>query len=55
MAQAQSPTEMPAGAPVTEEAFYADRVAFWSFFTGLTFKVATGVVVLLILLAIFLL
>jgi hypothetical protein len=50
MAQVPSPID----APVTEEAFYADRVAFWSFFTGLTFKVAVGIVVLLILLAIFL-
>ncbi len=50
MAQVQSPND----APLTEEAFYADRVAFWSFFTGLTFKVATGIAVLLILLAIFL-
>jgi hypothetical protein len=49
---AQVPT--PIDAPVTEEAFLADRMAFWSFFTGLTTKVAAGIVVLLILMAIFL-
>jgi hypothetical protein len=51
MAQAPSTTE----APLTEEAFFADRLAVWSFFTGLTFKAAVAVVVLLILMAFFLL
>jgi hypothetical protein len=50
MAQVPSPTD----APVTEEAFLADRMAFWSFFTGMTFKAAAAIVVLLILMAIFL-
>jgi hypothetical protein len=50
MAQVPTSTE----APVTEEAFLADRMAFWAFFTGLTFKVAVGLVVLLVLLAYFL-
>ena len=39
---AQVPTTIDA--PVTEEAFLADRMAFWSFFTGLTTKVAIGIV-----------
>ena len=42
-------------APVTEEAFVADRQKFFSEFTGYIFWAATGVTVLLILLAIFLL
>jgi hypothetical protein len=44
----------PAAAPVTEEAFLADRQKFFSEFTGATTYAATGVAVLLILLAIFL-
>ena len=51
MAQVPTPTD----APVTEEAFYADRVAFWSFFTGLTTKAAVTVAIVLVLMAFFLL
>jgi hypothetical protein len=41
-------------APLTEDAFLADRQKFWSWFTGLVAKVVVGIVVLLILLTIFL-
>jgi hypothetical protein len=49
---AQSPA--PVDAPLTEEAFYADRRKFWGSFTGATRNAVIGVVVLLILLTIFL-
>ncbi|HEX3347454.1 MAG TPA: hypothetical protein VHS58_05060 [Acetobacteraceae bacterium] len=48
-------TQTMGPAPVTEEAFLADRQKFLSEFTGFTFWAATAIVVLLILLAIFLL
>jgi hypothetical protein len=44
----------PTSPPVTEDAFLADRQAFFSWFTGATTYAATGVAVILILLAIFL-
>ncbi len=50
-AHAPPPT---AQAPLTEDAFLADRQKFWSFFTGLVFWAAALIVVLLILMAIFL-
>ena len=50
---AETTTMTPA--PVTEEAFLADRQKFFSEFTGLTFWAASAIVVLLILMAIFLL
>jgi hypothetical protein len=47
--------DAPAGtAPLTEDAFLADRQKFWGWFTGLVAKVVVGIVVLLILLTIFL-
>lgn len=50
---AQSPTHSTA--PVTEDAFLADRQKFWSAFTGATLATVIFLVVLLILMAIFLL
>jgi hypothetical protein len=50
-ALAPSPTSQ---APLTEDAFLADRQKFWSLFTGLVFWVAAFIVVILILMAIFL-
>jgi hypothetical protein len=50
---AQVPTT--SAAPLTEDAFLADRQKFWSAFTGATMGAAIFVAVLLILLAIFLL
>ena len=50
---AETTTMTPA--PVTEEAFLADRQKFFSEFTGFTFFAAVSIAVLLILLAIFLL
>jgi len=50
---AQSPTVSPA--PVTEDAFLADRQKFWSAFTGFTLGSVIFIVVLLVLMAIFLL
>ncbi len=45
----------PSGsAPLTEDAFLADRQRFWHSFTGLLVGVVIGVVVLLILMTIFL-
>ena len=41
-------------APLTEEAFLADRQRAWGGFTTATFYAAIGVVVLLILMAVFL-
>jgi len=41
-------------APLTEEAFYADRRQIWATFTGFTMGGAIAVVVLLILMAFFL-
>jgi hypothetical protein len=41
-------------APVTEDAFLADRIKAWGLFTGMTFYGAAFVVVLLILMAVFL-
>ncbi len=43
-----------ASAPLTEDAFLADRQRFWGSFTGLVTGVVSGVVILLILLTIFL-
>ncbi len=56
MAQTTVQTTAPLDAPkpLTEEAFLADRMAFWSFFTNLTTIAASVVVVILILLTIFL-
>ncbi len=51
---AQTPinnTPLPA---VTEDAFVADRKAFWGTFTGATTGAAIAVVVLLVLLVLFL-
>lgn len=44
----------PAAAPVTEDAFLADRQAFWSWFTGTIARAVIGLAVLLILLWYFL-
>jgi hypothetical protein len=44
----------PGTAPLTEEAFYADRAKFWGDFTGATKLAVAGVVILLLLLLIFL-
>jgi hypothetical protein len=44
----------PVTAPVTEEAFLADRQKFFTEFTGATTYAAGAIVVLLILMAIFL-
>lgn len=52
MAQTSSSTS---GAPVTEDAFLADRQKFWSSFTGFTTGSVIAVVALLVLMAIFLL
>ncbi len=38
-------------APVTEDAFMADRSRMWSGFTGTVFKAAIGVAIALIILA----
>jgi hypothetical protein len=51
-AMAQPPN--PGTAPLTEEAFYADRAKFWGDFTGATKLAVAGVVILLLLLLIFL-
>lgn len=40
--------------PTTEDAFIADRQTFWSYFTRFVVVCAAGIVVLLILMAIFL-
>jgi hypothetical protein len=45
---------VPAAAPVTEDAFVADRMAFWSWFTGTIARAVIGLAVLLILLWFFL-
>ncbi len=46
----------PSGAaPLTEDAFLADRQRFWGSFTGLILSAVIGLVVLLIVMAIFLL
>jgi hypothetical protein len=50
---AQPPATGPA--PVTEDAFLAERQKFWSGFTGFTLGSVIFVAVLLILMAIFLL
>jgi hypothetical protein len=42
-------------APITEDAFIADRQAFWKSFTGFVLTSVISVVVILVLLAIFLL
>jgi len=42
-------------APLTEEAFYADRRKVYGFFTGMTMAATIAVAILLILMAIFLL
>lgn len=39
--------------PDAEEGLVADRMSFWSAFTGTTFRAAVVVVVILVLLAIF--
>jgi hypothetical protein len=54
MAQTMAPTTHSGPAPVTEEAFLADRMAFWSFFTNATTIAAATIAVILILLTIFL-
>lgn len=41
-------------APTTEDGLIADRMQFWSWFTGTTTRAAIGVAVLLIVLAYFL-
>ena len=41
-------------APLTEDAFLADRQSFWTWFTGVITKAVIGIVVLLVLLTIFL-
>ncbi len=52
MAHAPAPVaDLP---PVSEEAFLADRMQFWSGFTSATTISTVGVAVLLILMAIFL-
>ncbi|HTR17103.1 MAG TPA: hypothetical protein VMI52_08735 [Acetobacteraceae bacterium] len=48
------PTPVPAAGPVTAEAFIADRQQFWMAFIHLAGYGVAGVVVLLILLAVFL-
>jgi hypothetical protein len=35
----------PTTGKLTEEAFLADRLSFWSFFTGLTTKTTVGIIV----------
>ncbi len=40
-------------APTTEDGLIADRMRFWSWFTGTTTRAAIGIAVLLILLAYF--
>jgi hypothetical protein len=34
----------PPAAPVTEETFLADRMSFWSFFTGMTTKTTVALI-----------
>jgi hypothetical protein len=51
MAQAPSSTS----APLTEDAFLADRQKFWESFTGFTTGSVFAVVALMVLLAVFLL
>ncbi len=51
MADAPAPTALP---PVTEDAFLADRTAFWSSFTGFTKVSVIAIVVLLLLMLVFL-
>ena len=45
----------PATPPVTEDAFLADRQAFWNSFTSFTTGSVIAIAVLLILMALFLL
>ena len=52
MAQMSSSTS---SAPVTNEAFLADRQKFWASFTGFTTGSVVALVALLVLMAIFLL
>ncbi len=49
-----SSTAVVGAAPLSEDVFLDDRRAFWSFFTGLVFKAAVAITVLLIVLAYFL-
>jgi hypothetical protein len=51
---AQTPTANTTLPAVTEDAFLADRKAFWGTFTGFTTGAVIAVVVLLILMTIFL-
>ena len=50
---ANAPASTTALPPVTEDAFIADRMAFWSSFTGATTASAVAIAVLLVLLLIF--
>jgi len=51
MADAPPPSSVP---PATEAGLIADRMRFWSWFTGTTTRVAVALAVLLSLLAYFL-
>lgn len=48
---ANQPTNSPA--PVTEEAFMADRTRFWEGFVSATTWVTGGIILLLVLLKVF--
>jgi hypothetical protein len=52
MVDAPVPTH---GAPLTAEAFYADRKRVYGTFTGMTMAASMAIAVLLILMAVFLL
>jgi hypothetical protein len=54
MADTHAGAAAPALAPVTEEAFLADRLKFWTSFTSFTTGAVIALVILLILMAIFL-
>ncbi len=49
-----APPIVPAAAPITEDAFVADRQKFWSWFTGMVSRAVITIVVLLALLWFFL-
>ncbi len=51
---AQTPTNTTPLPAVTEDAFLADRQAFWGTFTGFTTGAAIAIVVLLVLMVVFL-
>ena len=54
MAELSTTTERRVAGPTTTEAFIADRQVFWSTFTRFVLFGVIGIVVLLILMAIFL-